>query len=867
MRSLRSLFGKRGRRDNDLDREIAFHIEELSRHAIAEGITADEARRQAKVAFGGSEQVKQQLREVHTSVLFEAIRFHTLAAFRFLRRAPGLSAAIILTLALGIGANTAVFSAIDAILLRPLPFPHGDELMVLHQVNVKGKQPEWLVAPPRLEDWNRLNSTFQAVSGYYTEDESETSGPLPERLDQALVAPRFLQVWGVAPTLGRGFTAEEERFGGPDAVMISDRFWQRRFYGDPHVIGQKLRLGTRAYTIVGVMPASFLFPDHDVDIYGPSPVDAPYAQSRESTWFNVVGRLKPGTTLAQARADLATVQRQLGLQFPKTDRELSVQIEPLKSMVVGESASSLWLLYGSVSLLLLIACTNIAALLLARLAEREREIAVRFALGASRRTVVAQLLSETLLLALAGSALGLVLAVVGVQVFHQLAATLPRAQEITLNWRLLLYTFGSALLVTLLCGLVPALCGTRRELARSLASGSHTQVGRRRPLQWMLVGTQVAFAVTLLVGAGLLLRSFAALDRVSAGFDPDHVLTFQVSGMWGETADMKRLVQRIDGTLDSLRTVAGVESAATTALLPGVPGQKQVELALVEGERNSEHKVFAVERYVSSGYFQTLHIPMLLGEGCHPGSGNKTMVVNQRFANLYLAQNPAIGSHVQSQIYSSSPFVAEIRGVAGDAREDGLNVAPTPTIYWCTSAPGPSPFYLVRAHGNAMALAETLRRKLHQIEPGRSVFGLSPLQDHLDDTQAVNRMRTALLTLFAGIAISLAGIGLYGTLSYLGRVRRREMGLRLAVGASRAQVTGAFLSQGLRVVGIGCVVGLMLSLAGSRLIQGMLYGVSATDPVTYLGIVLLIVLVAGVASIAPAVRVTRINLAQVLRDE
>jgi putative ABC transport system permease protein len=867
MRWFRFLWRKWGAHNLDLDREVTFHIEALTREYEAAGMTADEARRRARIDFGGREQVTQQLRELHISALAETARSNAHAAFRFLRKAPGLSAAIILTLALGIGANTAVFSAIAAVILRPLPFPQGDQLMSIQQFDTKGKAPWSFTAPTRLEDWNRLNSTFQAITGYYSEDESETSGPLPERLDNALVAPRFLQVWGVAPELGRDFTPAEEHFGAPRVMLISDRLWRGRFHANPNVIGRQLHFGTRAYSIVGVMPASFLFPDRDADLFEVSTPDAPVAQDRSSTWFNVIGRLKPGVSQAQALADLSTVQRQLGVQFPKTDRDLSIRIEPLKSVIVGDIGSSLWLLYGAVTLLLLIACINIAALLLARTTDREREISLRFALGGSRRTVIAQLLSEVLLLAVVGAVIGLGLAGGAVQLFHQLAKTLPRAEEITLNWRLLLYTFSIALAATLLCGIYPALHSTRRELAHSLAQGSYTQVSKRGGLQWLLVGAQVAFAVTLLVGAGLLLRSFEELGRVSPGFDPSHVLTLQISGGWGETADMKRLTQRIDSTLDQLRAVPDVDAAATTATLPGVSGQPQLEFIRSEGEKDDRQKILAITRFVSSGYTQALRIPLLLGEGCRQGPNNQTMLVNRSFASRYFANGHAIGSHLQSAAGTTFLLSAEIRGIVGDAREDGLNTAPSPTVYWCVSAPDPSPWFLIRTHGKPMAHTQTLRAKLHQIAPARSVFNVSPLADHIDDSLAENRLRTTVLAFFAGTAISLACLGLYGTLSYLGRMRRREMGLRLAIGATRAQIVAAILGQGLRIVAIGCLAGLAMGLAASHLLAGMLYSVAATDPETYVAIVLLVILVAVVACAGPALRAASTDPVQALREE
>ncbi len=855
-----------------LDREIGFHLEELTRTNMERGMTPEEARRRARIAFGAGDQIQQQVREVHASAIWEAAANAAKSAFRFFRKSPSFSLAILLTLALGIGANTAVFSAIDAILLRPLPFPQGNRLVALAQYDSKNKDPESNTAPLRLEDWNKGNRTFEAISGYYTEDVSETSGALPERLQQALVAPRFLEVWGVMPALGRSFTAEEEHFGGPSAVLISDRLWRRHFSSSPDLAGKRLKVGAFSSAVIGVMPAGFAFPAHEVDVWAPVPVDAPYAQSRESAWYITTGRLKPGVTLAQARADLAVVQQQLGRQYPKTDRNLRVTMKPLKSVVIGEAGGSLWLLYGSVTLLLLIACINIAALLLARIAEREHEISVRFALGASRSAIFVQLLSETLALALGGGLLGLLVAYGAVRVLPQIATTLPRAEEIAIRPKILLYTLVCALCTTLLCGLLPALRGARRELARSLALGSRSQVAGvsgfgRGSLQWVLVTAQVAFAVTLLIGAGLLVRSFEQLGRVSSGFDPSHVLTLQISGSYGETADMKALMQRVERTLDALRAVPGVEAAATAAALPGVGGQVPTSWKLLDGAHNPTLNILADVRYVSSGYFQTMRIPLLRGEACKAGSVAQTMLVNRSFAERYLGGAEALGHHLQTAAEHSFIEAGVIKGIVADAREGGLSRLPAPTVYWCISAPGPMPYYLVRVHGEPMAMAQTLRRTLGAVEPSRSVYGVSPLEQHLSETQAENRMRTALLALFAGTAITLACVGLYGTLSYLGRMRQREMGLRLALGASRRQVAQRFFAQGLRVAAAGCAAGLVLGWLESRLLAGMLYGVTPNDPATYAGVVVLVACVAMLASLRPALRAAWINPVQVLRDE
>jgi putative ABC transport system permease protein len=865
MKSLWQVFRKPDP-ENALDLEINFHIEEMTQANIAAGMAPESARRQALLEFGGREQVRQTVREVHVSPLAESLVTNLKAAVRFIRKSPTFSLTVIATLAIGIGVNSAMFSAIDAVVLRPLPFPSGDQLVALYQHDAKGRDANRFVAPVRLEDWNHLNSTFQAISGYYTDDLSETSGPLPERVTEALVAPRFLQVMGTAPALGREFSPQEEHWGGPDSALISYGFWQRRFHGDPAAVGKRLSIGSFHYSIIGVMPASFQFPSRDVDLWVPSPPDAPYAVRRDATWFTVIGRMKPNVTVSQALADLSTVQSQLGKQFPKPDADLEIQARPLKDVVVGGIRNSLWLLYGSVTLLLLIACVNIAALLLARTADREHEISIRFSLGASRTTIVTQLLTEVFVLALLGSLGGLAEAAGAAHGFHLLAKTLPRAEEIALNWRVALYSLLSAVITTFLCGLFPAVRGSRRGLAASLAQSGRTQVSTRNPVQWLLVGIQVTLAVTLLVGAGLLLRSFQELGRVAPGFDPSNVLTLQVSGSWGETMNMKAVVQRIDRTLDGLRTLPGVESASTAGTLPGVPALYQTEFK-VDGRVDPDRKMLADSRFVSVGYFDTMRIPLLEGEVCKQGSSTTDVMVNRSFANLYLNGTPAIGHQLGAVAYNDFQPSGQIRGVVGDAREEGLNLQPVPTVYSCFSAPNPFPNYLIRTHGDPMQMAESIRRRIHELEPSRSVFGIMPLQEHLNDASSENRLRTTLLTLFAFTAVSLACIGIYGTLSYLGRLRQRGVGVRLALGSTRSQIVMRFLLQGLRVAVGGCIAGLALGLGLTHFLTGMLYGVSALDPATYCGVTLVILLVAAFASLLPALRVARVDPMRILREE
>ena len=430
----------------------------------------------------------------------------------------------------------------------------------------------------------------------------------------------------------------------------------------------------------------------------------------------------------------------------------------------------------------------------------------------------------------------------------------------------MLYSLGCAVATTLLCGLFPALRGTRRDLAGSLAGAGRAQVSRRNPLQFVLVGVQVALAVTLLAGAGLLLRSFQELGRVSPGFEPEHVLTFHMSISWGETVDRKAARQWVDRVLEALRAVPGIEAAATAIDLPGVPSQFQLEMKTLEGRADSEPKLIAQGRWVTPEYFATMRIPLVAGELCREEASTSTSMVNRSFANLYFGGTAVIGRHLVQPVETHEP-PRVIRGIVGDARETGMDHEPPPTVYWCANAVQPGTYFLVRTRGEPKSMAEVIRRKIHEFEPRRSVYDLTPLGDRISDAYAENRLRTILLAFFAVTAVSLACVGLYGTLSYLVNLRRREVALRLALGAMRSQVVRQFLGLGVGISVLGCVVGLLLAAAFGRLISGMLYGVTPTDAATATGVVVIVLAVSAVASLLPAVRAARVEPMRALREE
>jgi predicted permease len=589
------------------------------------------------------------------------------------------------------------------------------------------------------------------------------------------------------------------------------------------------------------------------------------AQSRQLQWYVGVGRLKSGVTLEQALADLAVVQTRLAKAYPATDAEIGVRIAPYKETVIGGVRGSLWLLFGAVSVLLLIACSNIAALLLSRAARREQEVALRFSLGASRAAVTGQLLTETALLAFAGAAAGLLVAAGASAAIRIWAPDLPRLDEIGIDARILTYTMASAVVVALLCGVFPALRSTRE--ASALSRGGRTQVSTRHSMQWLLVGVQMTLAVTLLAGAGLLLRSVAALSRVDPGFDPTRVLAFRLSGTWAEEEDRSRLVQRIQGTIEELSALPGVRSAATAWSLPGMPRQFQIEFQLIEGRSESEKPLLAEWRTVSPGYFDTLQIARVAGELCRlPPDARPAseVMVNRSFADRYFHGRSVLGLRLS---WEDASLTGRIVGVVADAREGGMDREPGPTVYACDSAPSPFPWFLVQTEGEPLALAGAVRLKLKELEPLRSVYDIAPLEKRIGDAYEQHRLRMVLLVLFAATALFLACLGLYGTLSYVVGLRRREVGLRLALGALPSEIIRQLVGQGLRVVSLACLCGLALAVAFTRVLSGMLYGVSPSDPFTLAGVVAIVLAVGSLAALVPAVRASQTEPMRVLREE
>jgi putative ABC transport system permease protein len=787
------------------------------------------------------------------------------SASRSLLHRPALAAAVIATLTLGIGANSAIFSAVDAVLLEPLPFPNPDRLVSVYESNLARRQSTQLVAPGRLEEWNRMNQTFLGLAASYFENMTETSRELPERVEAMRVSPRFFAVLGVPATIGRTLNPEEELFGGPRAAVLSDLFWRKRFDANPLAVGQSLTLGGASYTIVGVMPPSFRYPKPTTEVWLPTQAPEMFLKARGARLYTAIGRLKPGVTPEQGQADLSAVEARLAVQYPQTDAGWAAAVVPLKEEQVGGVRRSLWLLLGAVLLVLLAACGNVACLMLADATRREHEIAVRFALGASRTRVVAQLVLEGGMLALAGSLLGLLVAHWGLDLLRTMATQLPRADELGIDARIVIFTLIVGVMTTVLFALAPALQATRSAVASRLSHGGRGQIGGRQRLQRVLVATQVALAIVLLAGAGLLVRSFSRLQQVSPGFDPTGVLTFRVSSQWTEstTATMSRHLR----TMERLNKVPGIVSSAFSIVLPAGADFPPIEFTIAG--RDAREHLFSTARSVSAAYFSTLRIPVLQGAVCRddPAKPFRQVVVTRAWADRFFPGESPIGHFIEPLSLSGQP-PQEIIAVVGDVRENGLMKEPPALMYGCGLQPyWPDPFFLVRTDPARHVSVQAIREALREIEPNRAMYSVRLLTDTLTESVSQQRLNTVLLVLFAATALLLAAVGLYGVMSQFVSARRREIGVRMALGATPAAILSTIASQAATVTGVGIVIGIGGALALARSMATLVFGVSTRDPITFASVPLVLAVVAAIATFVPARRAARVDPMLALRDD
>ena len=741
--------------------------------------------------------------------------------------------------------------------------------MVLEASPAKNEK-ESLIAPARLEDWNRMNRAFDAISAAYAENVTDTSGSEPERLAARRVSPRYFTVFREKPAAGRTFIPEEDLNGGPQSVVISYRLATRRHGQAASAIGQRLMLGGKGFTIVGVMPKNFA--SVQIDLWIPAQFSRSLMGMRDARFLGGVGRMKQGVTVAQAQEDLARVQRELGREFHQTDKDWSAVVRDLKETRVGHYRQALLFVFGAVGLLLLIAVANCAGLMLTQLHRRERELAIRSSIGATRVQIVSGVMREVMLVALAGAGLGYVLAASLVDLLPKMFSELPLPVGFELDWRAFFFAAFAGVLAAMLSGLLPALQATRVDTAALLAQAGRGVSGGRNRWQRTLVAGQIAITLLLLASAGLMLRSYYNLSHVELGFNPGRTITFHVGAAWDE--DRNRVAQLQQTLVTQLARIPGVEAAGFANFLPASGATLRYQLTL-EGIARAEEsgRITTGERSISRGYLKALGAPVLAGQPCPELSaltnGPPKALVNRRFADLFGKGQGMVGRHFRwAQDSPVSLQTTEIVGVVGDMREDFLNTAPTPYVYVCIVPGGwPDPEYVVRTQGDPRALVQAIRPLVRDADPARALFGLKTLEDVLAGTLEQPRINASLVSVFALAAMLLASVGLYSLVALVVTARTREIGVRMTLGAEPGQILRQVIGGVARLLGAGIAAGLVLTLMADRVLRSVLFGVSPMDAVSLAGAVMTLIAVSAIATFVPARRAASIDPLQAIRSE
>jgi predicted permease len=868
---------------DEVSEELAFHVEMRTRELMRGGMEEEAARAEAVGRFGnlsgvasecrrlGEEREREMRRTEYLSELWSDVQYGA----RQLRRAPGFAAVAILTLGLGIGATTAIFSVVRGVLLRPLPYPAAERLVVPRSMDLSTGE-RWQVTYADYQDW-RSAGVFSHVALYQPSNVNLGGEGPPERIEGTWVTEDFFATLGVAPTLGRTFRPDEFAVGSPRRAVISYGLWQRRFGGDPDIVGRPIRVTGVPAEVVGVMPRDMGFPS-TAEIWFPikiRPEDVASFERRDNYIFGGIARLAPGRTIEQTRSQLATLAARIARELPATRANISVTVTPLVGWMVGETMTrALWVFFGAVFFVLLIACVNVANLLMSRAAARGRELAVRASIGASRSRLVRQLLTESLVLALAGGALGFGLAWLGVRLLVALApADLPRSAEIGIDPLVLLFAAGVSIAAAVMFGLLPALRGSREDAAavlnesdRRTTSGVH---GRRR--RQLLVATELALSVVLLVGAGLLLRSFDRLRATDPGLRTDHVLTFSLS-LQGERYDSDAVSEgAFRSLLDRLRALPGVDRAAITSALPvGGGGFYLGRAFLAEGRPEPPAGTDIAAQWVvaSPDLFGTLDIPLLAGRTFTPqddSTSTPVMIVNREFVRRMFPDGNALGKRVRS--WRDENVYREIVGVVGDVRYFSAGDSIRPMVY----VPLPQSLWhsmVVAVHTSLppASLAPSVRAVVKELDPDLAVDDVQTMEQALNDSMARSRFSAALLALFAALALVLAVVGTYGVLSYGVTQRRKEIGIRMALGARPGSVLGMVLREAGGVVAVGLAAGLLGAFALTRLMRSLLYEVSAMDAATYTVVAAILAAAAIVASLVPARQAASVDPVSAIRE-
>jgi putative ABC transport system permease protein len=876
---LRGLFGDR-RADREFDDEIEMHLRLLAERYVRQGMTESEAARAARRKFGNVTLLKEDHREMRGIRFIEALVQDLKYGLRMLRKNPGFTFVAALTLALGIGANTAIFSVIEAVLLRPLPYHNSERLCMLWKsVPVRNIEWDW-TSYPTIRDWQEQSRSFEGMAVILRPEASEVtlqSDAGPEKIQGSKVSGNFFEMLGVKPLLGRAFSDDEAR-SGDDVVVLSYGFWQRRFGGDGAIIGRTLHLDNRSATVVGVMPPTFQFPDKNAQLWLLLSGDHRWTRFQEirlADAFSVLARLKQGVSIEEARAEMNAIAGRLAQQYPATDANLGIRVTPLFDQIAGaQLRRALWVLGGAVLCVLLIACSNIASLLVARGAARRKELAVRAALGAGRWRLLRQLATENILLSLLGGLVGVLFANWALRALLALVPEdLPRADGVAINGTALAFAFALCLLTGVVFGLLPAAQMTRGNLHATLnESGRSASAGAGvRRARGLLVAAQFTLAIVLLTGAGLMIRSFLLLDAVKPGFDITHLLTMTVRLPDEWYTSEARMRAFFEEAIQKIEQLPGVHGAAVGGAVSDSFRERVPNVSIViEGRPATQDPERHDRNRVSNGYFRLMGISLrqgrLFSAEDHSGSPG-VAVISETMARRFWPSESPLGKRFKEVLPGADSEWLTVIGVVGDVvtNRDGTVY---PTFYnTINQITGWDWRLVVRTETPPLELAAAVRRAVRSIDSTVPDFEITTVEQSLAKLDRPRKFQTQLIGAFAVTALLLSALGLYGLMSYLVAQRTKEIGIRVALGAQRRDVLKLVIGQGMVVALTGVSLGLAAALSATQLMKSLLFGVSATDPTTFALITLLLVGVALIASFIPARRATKVDPLQALRHE
>ena len=809
--------------------------------------------------------------------LFNEFRY----AFRSLLKRPGFTAIAVTTLALGIGANTAMFSVINAVLLRPLPYQQPERLVTIWEESPGRGMYQLPVSFANLSDWREQNHTFEQISAYTFTNLNLTGAGEPARLSAIRATANLFQLIGAVPMLGRQFLPEEDKDGTNRVVILGHAAWQNRFGTDKGIIGRSIRLNNEGYTVVGVMPSGFEFPvgfgyqgkvlNESIDVYVPLAPTADETRRGNYSFF-ALGRLKPGATIGQARADMTPIESRLEQEYPDGNTGIGISLVPTAEQTVKEIRPALLVLFGAVAFLLLIACANIANLLLARAASRQKELAIRTALGATRTAVVRLLMIETLILSLAGGCLGLLIAFWGTEALLKLTPdNIPRLNEIGIDARVFGFTLAVSVVTGLLFGLLPAIQASKPDPNGALKEGSRGLLGSgaAKRTRSALVTVEVALALVLLIGAGLMIKSFLRLQQMNLGFNPDHVLAVDLTLSENRYPDGPQQIAFFQRAVEGIQTLPGVQSAAATTGLPLTVSLNGSDFR-IEGRPEPEagQEMIINTRSVSPRYFQTLGIPVIKGREFSErdrADAPLSAIINNDLARLYFPNEDPLGKRIT---FTDGESWMSIVGVVGDVKQLGLDSNAEPEVYFPhLQVPAPSMSLIIRTASDPLSVAAAVKNQIQTIDKDLPIDDAKTMQQLLAESVSGRRFNMLLLTVFAMVSLLLAIVGIYGVMSYAVTQRTQEIGIRMALGAKAGDVLTMVVKNGMSLALIGVGIGLAGSFALTRLLSSLLFQVAPTDAVTFTVVSICLVVAALLACYIPARRATKVDPLVALRSE